>query len=151
MQNHCDSSSNVIHDIPDMSQTPLRALILRIASERMAPARAAGTLKGAAVCGRDSDEIVVDIMTSLFAEPKNETDFIEGLQWMGAAFTQAYSLNTPPPENLSQSQWNRALRDQGERLRAASLTLGAGQETIAADQLAVVTQFLSKHLADLPA
>mgnify|MGYP006979938057 CR=1 FL=1 len=74
-----------------------------------------------------------------------------GLQYLGAAFSQAYKLDTPAPDNLSQSQWNRALRDQGERLRAASLTLGSGRETIAAEQLSALSAFIEKHFSDFAA
>lgn len=151
MQDHSVTSDIVFHGIPDMTQTPLRTLVLCIAANRLAEPAQASPLSAAVDAGPDANEGAAREISRLLTSPRNEHGYIEGLQHMGAAFVQAYKLDTPPPESLSQSQWNRSLRDQGERLRAASLTLGAGREEIAIEQLSVVSEFIDKHFADLPA
>ncbi len=151
MKDHSVKSDMVIHGIPDMSETPLRKLILCIAASRLADADTKACFETLTGSGEETNDEAIQAFETLFAAPRDEASYIEGLQYMGAAFTQAYALDTAAPESLSQSQWNRALRDQGERLRAASLTLGSGRVAIAAEQLSAVSQFLKKHIADLPA
>lgn len=151
MQDHSVRSDTIFHDIPDMTETPLRTLVLAISAKYLCDANQARMMARAAKGDETvSDADLVEILASIFAAPRSEMHFVEGLQTMGAAFTQARGLETEPPEDLNQSQWNRGLRDQGERLRSASLTLGAGRETIAASQLEAVSQFLIKYFSSLP-
>lgn len=69
---------------------------------------------------------------------------------LGAGFTAAKACGHTPPSGVSQSQWNRALRDQGERCRAASLTLRAGRDDVARTQVSGVGEFLVRHFHHLP-
>jgi hypothetical protein len=151
MQNHLVQSDHVFHNIPDMTETPLRKLVLCIASTRLATAEEAKAITAAAEPTPEADSIAIKVLSKMFTAPRNNPDYIQGLQYLGSAFTQAYKLDTPAPEGLTQSQWNRALRDQGERLRSASLTLGAGRETIAAEQLEALSIFIEKHFSDFAA
>jgi hypothetical protein len=151
MQNHIVKSDLVFHGIPDMSSTPLSKLVLLIAANRLTEDESTRTLlKNASETETPLPAAAIEEISLLLSAPRNEPGYIEGLQYLGAAFSQAYKLNTPAPENLTQSQWNRALRDQGERLRSASLTLGSGRETIAIEQLSSVVEFVQNHFQDLP-
>jgi len=156
MQNHSVRSDTIFHDIPDMTETPLRTLVLCVSAKYLCNPDESSVLAKAVLAEADgvdsevTDHDLVTILTGVLAKPRNEILFVEGLQTLGAAFTQARTLETAPPESLNQSQWNRGLRDQGERLRSASLTLGAGRADFAAEQLEVVAQFLTKHFSDLP-
>lgn len=87
---------------------------------------------------------------AILNEIDNSPDHIAALRDLGAAFTQARSCDHTPPDGIVQTQWNRLLRDQGERLRAASMTLSAGQIEIAHAQLAPVGTFLETYFAALP-
>lgn len=78
-------------------------------------------------------------------------DHAATLRAMGAAFSAARTLDHPPPEGMAQTYWNRLLRDQGECLRAASMTLAAGRADVAQAQLSRVRNFLVEHMDDLPA
>lgn len=151
MQNHSVKSDLVFHGIPDMSSTPLSKLILLIAANRLTDDKITqALLKNAAETETCISADAIEKVILLLSAPRSEPGYIEGLQYLGAAFSQAYKLNTPAPESLTQSQWNRALRDQGERLRSASLTLGAGREAIAIEQLSTVLDFIQNHFQDLP-
>lgn len=151
MTDHIVRSDIIFHDIPDMESDALVPAIIRIA-EHMAPEEQRGDL-AAALNSPDNakrQKTAASILSGILGNPRADTDFIRGLQCLGAAFSGARSLDADPPEGYTQSRWNRALRDQGERLRAASLTLGAGRANVAALQLEGVRQFIEKHFSDLP-
>lgn len=149
MQTNSNTTSTVMHSIPDMTETPLRELVLRISATHFGDVDSAEILL--ASISKKNNEAVIPILRSLLEAPKESDEYVQGLQILGAAFTQARGLDTEPPEDLNQSQWNRALRDQGERLRAASLTLGRGRASIAALQLEPLSDFFTKHFKHLPA
>lgn len=81
---------------------------------------------------------------------EQDPDTVATLRDLGAAFSVARNLDHPPPDGMAQAYWNRLLRDQAERLRAAALTLSAGQAEVATSQLSRVRAFLRDHLRDLP-
>jgi len=151
MEDHSVKSDHVFHNIPEMTETPLRELVLCIAATRLATEDEAKVLNAVAKPGTETDALAAATLSNMFKAPRNNAKYIEGLQYLGSAFSQAYKLDTEAPEGLTQSQWNRALRDQGERLRSASLTLGSGRETIAAEQLTALSAFIEKHFSDLAA
>jgi|AntRauTorcE11898_2_1112593.scaffolds.fasta_scaffold26276_2 hypothetical protein len=91
-----------------------------------------------------------DALKIFFGDLGGAPDHISALRDLGAAFTQARECGHAPPEGVVQTQWNRLLRDQGERLRAASMTLSAGQIEVARAQLAPVGCFFDAHFRDLP-
>lgn len=109
----------------------------------------AATFKSAGK-GKKSGGDLVDACEAILMDLDNSPEKIEALRNLGAAFTAAREFDHPPPEGVTQTYWNRQLRDQGERLRAASMTLAAGQAEVASMQLAQVRSFLAQHILDLP-
>ena len=153
MQDHTANSDLIHNDIPEMIDAPLGETILAIAAERLARDAADRATFAAALQVTDgsADGPAVARLMELLADPQPGTVDVEGLQWLGSALMDGRGQNLPFPETFpTQSQWNRLLRDNGERLRAASLTLGAGRTEIATEQLAPVVQFLGLHFVDLP-
>jgi len=153
MQDHIVNANTIFHDIPDMTSTPLAHLSLAISARHFSdgPERSrtltpsGDTTPG----GAAGTKAALAALLAALRAPREDMVFVEGLQILGAAFTQARALDTTPPGDMNQSQWNRTLRDQGERLRAASLTLGSGRSAVAALQLLDVVQFFEKHFHDL--
>ena len=141
MLDHSGRPDLVCHQIPDMAGKSLKSLILSIAAECLATRSQARALK----------KTPKRVLMEIFSAPRNEASFIQGLQHLSAAFAAACNDEDDLPEKIGQVQWNRYMRDQSERLRAAALTVGRGHDTVARTQLEPMVAFIDRHFEAMKA